>query len=343
MEAPSIGTLFLTFFVFGFVTISGVDPSKVELHKDFESINAESRRFLMTHHSNMPWMSWRQHVACLTTCVNGYEAETVACCTTGDNRLCLNLPFGLLNSSIGSCPDFCQRKSAVNCGTQSDQVCGSNGVTYANMCEFSKAVCDNDALREVKRGPCPQIATPTTTADPIVEAFCSAKNTIVCGTELAAVCSSDRQFYLNKCEFSKAYCNDRKLTRMTWDTCVKDFCQSKSTITCGTQSDQVCGSDGVIYANMCEFSKAVCDNDTLREVKRGPCPQITTPVTTAGVTLDPIMQAFCSNKDAIACGTDLSPICASNGNFYLNSCEYSKAYCDNRKLARKPREFCTGG
>lgn len=42
-------------------------------------------------------------MACLTTCVPGFEAETVACCTTGDNRLCLNLPFTLLNSSIGSC------------------------------------------------------------------------------------------------------------------------------------------------------------------------------------------------------------------------------------------------
>ncbi|XP_053387886.1 uncharacterized protein LOC123542806 [Mercenaria mercenaria] len=179
----------------------------------------------MTHHSNMPWMSWRQHVACLTTCVNGHEAETVACCTTGDNRLCLNLPFGLLNSSIGSCPDFCQRKSAVNCGTQSDQVCGSNGVTYTNMCEFSKAVCDNDALREVKRGPCPLITTPVAAAavtlDPIMQAFCSNKDAIVCGSALSPICASNKNFYLNKCEFSKAKCDNLKITMKPIDFCTR--------------------------------------------------------------------------------------------------------------------------
>ncbi|XP_045184747.2 uncharacterized protein LOC123542808 [Mercenaria mercenaria] len=221
----SVVTVSLTFVVLGSFIISGISSSKVELDKGFESVNAKSRRFLMTHHSNMPWMSWRQHVACLTTCVNGYEAETVACCTTGDNRLCLNLPFGLLNSSIGSCPDFCHRKSAVNCGTQSDQVCGSDGVTYTNMCEFSKAVCDTDTLKEVQKGPCPQITTPVTTAavtmDRIFQVFCASKDTIVCPTDLDPICASNRKFYVNKCEFSKATCDNSMLTSKPISFCTQ--------------------------------------------------------------------------------------------------------------------------
>jgi hypothetical protein len=39
---------------------------------------------------------------------------------------------------------------------------------------------------------------PTTTLDPILEAFCGNKNNIVCGTDLSPICGSDKQFYLNK-------------------------------------------------------------------------------------------------------------------------------------------------
>lgn len=43
-----------------------------------------------------------------------------------------------------------------------------------------------------------------------------------------------------------------------------------------------------------------------------------TTTTTAAPTPDPILEAFCGNKNAIVCGTELSPICGSDKQFYLN-------------------------
>ncbi len=38
--------------------------------------------------------------------------------------------------------------------TSKDEVCGSDGKTYLNFCEFEKAACSNEALNLTKNGPC---------------------------------------------------------------------------------------------------------------------------------------------------------------------------------------------
>nr|ACU46742.1 Kazal-type proteinase inhibitor [Pacifastacus leniusculus] len=40
------------------------------------------------------------------------------------------------------------------CGKNFDLVCGSNGVTYNNPCEFENARCDIRTLRLQHKGPC---------------------------------------------------------------------------------------------------------------------------------------------------------------------------------------------
>ncbi|EGZ12196.1 Kazal-like serine protease inhibitor domain-containing protein [Phytophthora sojae] len=42
------------------------------------------------------------------------------------------------------------------CSTKRDAVCGSNGVTYRNMCEFNNHNCDNGLQWTAKPGNCPR-------------------------------------------------------------------------------------------------------------------------------------------------------------------------------------------
>eukprot|EP00644_Phytophthora_capsici_P015217 jgi/Phyca11/130824/e_gw1.98.123.1 len=53
--------------------------------------------------------------------------------------------------------DFsCSRVPYITCddGGRGPQVCASNGVTYANSCEFNKANCDNKGMRVLHNGMC---------------------------------------------------------------------------------------------------------------------------------------------------------------------------------------------
>ncbi|XP_052261237.1 agrin-like isoform X2 [Dreissena polymorpha] len=89
-----------------------------------------------------------------------------------------------------------------------------------------------------------------------------------------------------KCHFAKAYCANAKVTFVRDGTCLSTpsptttttttttpspptqsssdvlkevFCNNQQAINCQTGFNVVCGSDGNLYPNPCEFSKAVCN------------------------------------------------------------------------------------
>ncbi|XP_053376882.1 SCO-spondin-like [Mercenaria mercenaria] len=71
-----------------------------------DEVHLVSRRFIFdSNHQFTGWASWQQYAACSTLCVSGYEKQTKECCATGDNRLCYNIPWDQLKSSIGTCPN----------------------------------------------------------------------------------------------------------------------------------------------------------------------------------------------------------------------------------------------
>ncbi|XP_060579826.1 uncharacterized protein LOC132736655 isoform X2 [Ruditapes philippinarum] len=49
------------------------------------------------------WLSLEQFAACFLTCVVGFEKLTEACCQTGLDAICTNLPWEILQSQLGSC------------------------------------------------------------------------------------------------------------------------------------------------------------------------------------------------------------------------------------------------
>ncbi|KAL4223582.1 Serine protease inhibitor Kazal-type 5 [Mactra antiquata] len=69
-------------------------------------------------------------------------------------------------------------------------------------------------------------------------------------------------------------------------------------------------------------------------------PSLVTEVTTSGTDVgNVIYNLFCNNKETISCSTENNPLnyaCGSDGNFYRNSCELSKAKCSKPALTIDP-------
>lgn len=114
----------------------------------------------------------------------------------------------------------------------------------------------------------------------------------------------------------------------------------------------VCGTDGVTYANHCKFVHAACQYENLHVHNHGACPPgfSTTTIAPGGSmatgsqsgsgTTAPssayIQSMFCRNKEFIGCPATFNIVCGSNGLFYPNSCELSKAVCDAPSLVEIP-------
>ncbi|KAK3605483.1 hypothetical protein CHS0354_001470 [Potamilus streckersoni] len=104
----------------------------------------------------------------------------------------------------------------------------------------------------------------------------------------------------------------------------------------------------------CEYAKAKCQGQHMYIYYLGACvndssnPAQTTPFTsTEGTTKhfhlsQRIEELFCSQRNSIPCDTTLNPVCATDGKFYQNSCEYTKARCENPTLLLQELEVCKG-
>ncbi|XP_053387414.1 uncharacterized protein LOC123542466 isoform X2 [Mercenaria mercenaria] len=53
--------------------------------------------------SKSAWISLEQFAACFITCVTGYEKLAEACCQTGTDAICKNLPWSILKTRLGTC------------------------------------------------------------------------------------------------------------------------------------------------------------------------------------------------------------------------------------------------
>ncbi|KAK9696318.1 Kazal-type serine protease inhibitor domain [Popillia japonica] len=184
-----------------------------------------------------------------------------------------------------------------------DPVCGEysegNQETYFNLCEFEIAVCEDPGMRFVGEGecnsnkcskPCPYIYDP------------------VCGEDS----EGNQGMYPNLCVLEIAVCENPDIRFVGKGECSVDKCLKE----CPAIVDPVCGEDSegnqLIYANLCLFEIAVCEDPAIRFVKEGGC------------SVDKCMQPCPRFKD---------PVCTVNskGNLetYANWCMFENAVCEN--------------
>ncbi|XP_025092681.1 agrin-like [Pomacea canaliculata] len=127
-----------------------------------------------------------------------------------------------LAPTVSTLDSVCRIISGYHCDDyfQLDQQCGTDGITYNNMCEFSKAHCQLRNLHIAHTGVCETGHVVQSTRVPgahgTYEFFCQ---TLVCGDDREVVCASNGHTYLNLCLFESQRCHNSSLTIVDYQAC----------------------------------------------------------------------------------------------------------------------------
>lgn len=147
------------------------------------------------------------------------------------------------------------------CPPYYDPLCGNNGETYGNDCEFQNAkACHSPGIYIVYRGECdPNRSTeiPSST----VHLPCGDWE---CPADWAPVCGSDGSTFQNQCHldlmivcrpglekwYDGVCYQPTTMESTTPEPTINDRCNNW---VCSSEYKPVCGNDGVTYQNVCEF------------------------------------------------------------------------------------------
>ncbi|XP_045500389.1 serine protease inhibitor dipetalogastin-like [Colias croceus] len=176
------------------------------------------------------------------------------------------------------------------CPDNLDPVCGSDGITYPNECLLK---C-NPSLEVEHQGRCREKRAN--------EFLCA------CPANLDYVCGSDGKTYPNECALR---CTPNVAVQYKGQCRVKREEIQVASLNlpkceCSSESNPVCGTDSLTYQNPCLLNCGKAYNANLELKHDGPC-EI--------VRAKPV-----GNVPNCTCTRNLSPVCASNGVTYGNSC-----------------------
>ncbi|GMF24639.1 unnamed protein product [Phytophthora lilii] len=197
-----------------------------------------------------------------------------------------------------------------------DPVCGSDGITYANGCEFASAFCssehDADTLFIRATGVCSSASDDNDDREDA---------SIALFFESHGENGYDRNVALKP-----------SVQIITEVDPITVFCS----LTCKLTPDQVCGTDGVTYMNDCHLLSSKCDHPELEKAAHGECAksideielnvlEASQATTTEALTAAP-------EKCNPMCERVYDPICGSDGITYANSCLLEYAECRNPSI-----------
>ncbi|XP_071824330.1 uncharacterized protein [Apostichopus japonicus] len=186
---------------------------------------------------------------------------------TSGNRATCSFEVTVINS------DNCERV----CSQQFVPVCGSDRITYYNLCTFEEARCRNPILTYVS-GVCEQ--------DPCSPNPCQAGGACVLNPFGTVLCLCTQGRTGSRCESVIPLCSPNPC--LNGGTCIdlvqEFFCRCPADTSgniceidncdraCTLQFEPVCGSDRMTYSNLCTFQEAQCRNPILTYVS-GACQQ----------------------------------------------------------------------
>ncbi|KPM04953.1 Agrin-like protein 3, partial [Sarcoptes scabiei] len=161
------------------------------------------------------------------------------------------------------------------CSEEYEPICGSNGVTYKNVCKFRKDMCEKQINNiTFSDGPCIgcenlncQFYAKCETHENKGLCVCP-KN---CPKTFDPVCGSDLKTYPNECELRVSSCQKKKhiivIKQGPCNSCQNVHCQFGSRCEngvcvcpkkCPSYIAPVCGSNNVTYENHCQLMVSAC-------------------------------------------------------------------------------------
>ncbi|KIH64340.1 Kazal-type serine protease inhibitor domain protein [Ancylostoma duodenale] len=178
------------------------------------------------------------------------------------------------------------------CPSHEKPVCGSNFVTYTNLCRFNKERCKDESLSVLFYG-----AKSGADAFPV---NCPS----ACDNIYAPVCGSDDITYTNLCHLKSAQCR----LGATIGLAYKGECCNME---CPNNFSPVCDDQGITHQNLCFFGRERC---------------IVERITGRNITIDKF-DVCGDNACDKECPKTYKPICASNGETIVNECHLDKLNC----------------
>lgn len=179
-------------------------------------------------------------------------------------------------------------------------MCGSNGITYGNECNFRCARKTNPNISLRHNGACRSNRGKRAAAN---EELC------LCTQELHLICGTNGVTYDNPCLLKCAAKTRPDLKVAKEGPCEGGKEQKTYTCACPKHYNPICGSDGTTYGNECTFRCAQNSNPDLILNRKGRC--LKTGRSKRSAPKEELCP--CTKERRLVCGTD--------GRTYGNPCQ----------------------